>query len=99
MVDVEEVLLDASNIPAFNQGRLEGKRELPIAARSVRTVGLIFSFVAVVFLYQIFNLQIVRGEEFKQIAENNRRSEVLIIDERGVVYDRKCEMVSGNVSY
>ena len=54
-VEVEEVLLDASNIPAFNQGRLEGKRELPIAARSVRTVGLIFSFVAVVFLYQIFN--------------------------------------------
>ncbi len=96
MVDVEEVLLDASNIPEFNQGRLEGKRELPIAKKSVRTVGLIFSCIAVVFLYQIFNLQIVRGDEFKQIAENNRESEVLIIAERGVVYDRNGEMVAWN---
>ena len=96
MVDVEEVLLDASNIPDFNQGRLEGKRELPIKKQSVRTVGLLFSLIACVFLYQIFTLQIVRGDEFKEIAERNRVNEVLIIAERGVVYDRNGEMVAWN---
>ena len=96
MVDVEEVLLDASNIPEFNQGRLEGKRELPIARKSVRTVGIIFACISTAFLYQIFNLQIVRGDEFKEIAERNRVNEVLIIAERGVVYDRNGEMIAWN---
>jgi penicillin-binding protein 2 len=95
-VDVEEVLLDASNIPEFNQGRLEGKRELPIRKGSVRTVGIIFSCIALVFFYQIFTLQIVKGEEYKNISENNRVDEVLIIAERGVVYDRNGEMVAWN---
>ena len=95
-VDVEEVLLDASNIPAFNQGRLEGKRELPIHKRSVRTVGIIFSFIVLVFFYQIFTLQVVKGEEYRLISENNRVDKVDIIAERGVVYDRTGEMIVWN---
>lgn len=95
-VEVEEVLLDASNIPAFNQGRMEGKREIPISKGSVRTVGFLFSAISLVFFYQIFSLQIVRGEEFKNISENNRVDEVLIIAERGVVYDRTGEMIAWN---
>lgn len=95
-VEVEEVLLDASNIHAFNQGRLEGKRELPINKQSVRTVGLIFTAIALVFFYQIFNLQIVKGEEYRLISENNRVDKAPIIAERGVVYDRMGEMVVWN---
>jgi len=95
-MEVEEVLLDASNIPAFNQGRLEGKREVPIRRRSVATVGIIFTLIALIFLYQIFTLQIVNGEEFRAIAENNRVEKVVIIAERGVVYDRRGEIVAWN---
>lgn len=95
-VDLEEVLLDASNIPSFNRGRLEGKREIPIAKRSVRTVGLIFLIVTIAFLYKIFDLQIVNGEVYKTIAENNRVDKAAIIAERGVIYDRNGEMVAWN---
>jgi penicillin-binding protein 2 len=95
-VDVEEVLLDASNIPDFNQGRLEGKRELPIRKGSVQTVGIIFGGIVLVFFYQVFTLQVVKGEEYRNISENNRVDEVLIIAERGVVYDRNGEMVAWN---
>ncbi len=95
-VEVEEVLLDSSNILAFNQGRMEGKRELQISKRSVRTVGILFTCIAVVFFYKIFNLQIVRGEEFRIISENNQVDKVHIIAERGVVYDRNGEMVAWN---
>ena len=49
-MDVEEVLLDASNIPAFNRERLEGKRERPLAKRSVRTVWYIFLVIMVVLM-------------------------------------------------
>ena len=95
-VEVEEVLLDSSNMLALNQGRMEGKRELPIKRASVRTVGLIFCTIALAFFYQIFSLQVVRGEEFRAISENNRVSEAVIIAERGVVYDRNGEMVAWN---
>lgn len=95
-VDVEEVLLDASNIPAFNRGRLEGKRESPIKKRNVFTVGFIFTIIAFIFLYQVFVLQIVKGAEYKQIAENNRVDKAVVIAERGVVYDSYGEMLVWN---
>lgn len=95
-VEVEEVLLDSSNILALNQGRLEGKRELPIKKSSVRTVGIIFSCIALVFFYQIFTLQVVKGGEYKEISENNRISKAVIVAERGVIYDRRGEMLVWN---
>jgi penicillin-binding protein 2 len=95
-VELDEVLLDSSNIPAFNQARLEGKRELPITARSIYMVG-IFSFIfATAFLGKIFTLQVTNGAELKAIAENNSVSKAVIIAERGVVYDRTGELVVWN---
>lgn len=95
-VDVEEVLLDASNIPSFNRARLEGKRELPISKPKVYTVGLLFLFIVLAFLSKIFSLQVVRGEEFRLIAENNSVDKALIIAERGVIYDRRGELLVWN---
>ncbi len=95
-VDVEEVLLDASNIPSFNQGRLEGRRELPITKRSVSTVGIFFTLISLIYFYQIFTLQVVNGAEYKAIADNNRVDKAVVIAERGVVYDRNGEMVAWN---
>lgn len=95
-VELDEVLLDSSNIPAFNQARLEGKRELPIAARSIYMVG-IFSFIfATAFFGKIFTLQVTKGAELKEIAENNSVSKAVIIAERGVVYDRTGELIVWN---
>ena len=95
-VDVEEVLLDASNMLSLNQGRLEGKRERPIKRASVRSVGLFFSVISVVFFYQIFTLQVVKGAEYRKISENNTVSKAVIVAERGVVYDRNGEMLAWN---
>lgn len=95
-VDVEEVLLDAANTPDFNRGRMEGKRELPITRKSLRTVWLLFLVIALAFFAQIYSLQVVNGEEYRGIAENNRVDQALIIAERGVVYDRNGEMMVWN---
>ena len=96
LVDVEEVLLDASNIPSFNRARMEGKRELPITKRNVRTVWVLFILIAGAFLTQIFSLQVVKGAEYREIADNNSVGKALIIAERGVVYDRQGEMMAWN---
>lgn len=95
-VDVEEVLLDASNIPAFNRARLEGKRELPISKRSIWTVGVLFLFIASVFGFKVFLLQVVHGEEYRTISDSNSVDKALIIADRGVIYDRRGEMLAWN---
>ncbi len=95
-VDVEEVLLDASNIPSFNSGRLEGKRELPITKNKVLTIWLLFLLISVAYLIKIYSLQITHGDKFLVIAKNNSVDKVLIIAERGVVFDKRMEMMIWN---
>jgi len=95
-VEVEEVLLDASNIPQFDRGRLEGKRELPITKRNVYTLGALFFVIVAAFTVQVFSLQIIHGGEYSAIADNNIIDKAIIIAERGVVYDIRGEMIAWN---
>ncbi len=95
-VSFDEILLDASNLPSFNQGRMEGRIELPITKRNVALVGFLFVLVACLFLYKLFMLQIVQGAHYKDISENNTIDKTTIIAERGVVYDRKGELIAWN---
>ncbi len=95
-VSFEEILLDASNLPSFNQGRLEGKMELPITEQNVGVVALIFIGVALVFISKLFSLQIIEGAEYRNISDSNSIDRSTIIAERGVIYDRNGELIAWN---
>ena len=95
-VAFEEIFLDSSNLPSFNQGRMEGKMELPITRYNVGVVAVIFILIALWFLSKMFTLQITQGSEFRSISENNSIDETIIIAERGVVYDRNGELLAWN---
>ena len=95
-VEFDEILMDVSNLPSFNTARLEGRRELPITPASIYLVAAVFVFMSLGFFTKIYALQIERGEEFRSISENNSIDSTAIIAERGVVYDRRGEMVIWN---
>ncbi len=95
-VEFDEILLDASNLPSFNQGRMEGKRELPIAQRNILIVGFIFFAITCGFFGKLFSLQVVAGEEYRRVSEQNRIDEALLVAPRGVIYDRNGEMLAWN---
>ncbi len=95
-VEFEEIFLDSSNLPSFNQGRMEGRRELPITRYNVGVVAVIFIFIAVGFLGRIAVLQIKEGETLRAISENNSIDTTVIIAQRGVVYDRNGELLAWN---
>ena len=95
-MEVDEVFLDATNILGLDLDRLEGKRELPISNRSIYKVGFVFVLVATFFLVKVYDLQVIRGDELYAIAESNSVDRDTIIAERGVIYDRKGEMVVWN---
>lgn len=95
-VDLDEVLLDAANVSALNQQRLEGKMELPLSRRNVYLVAGMFGLIATGFLYQLFTLQVLAGAEHRAVSETNSVREDVIIAERGVVFDRHDELVVWN---
>lgn len=95
-ISFDEILLDASNLPSFNTGRMEGRMELPLSERSILVVGGIFCCVALLFFAQLFKLQILEGATLAQKSEQNRLETGLIVAERGVVFDRRGELVAWN---
>ncbi len=95
-ISFDEILLDASNLPSFNTGRMEGRIELPLSERSIVSVGIIFTIIAIAFMAQLFKLQILEGSEFAEKSENNRIESTLIVAERGIVYDRNGELIAWN---
>jgi len=96
IVDLDEILLDVSNLPSFNTERLEGKRELPINPLRVAAVGVMFLIVALGFFSKIYALQINEGARFREISDNNTVNKLVIIAERGVVFDRNDEPLIWN---
>jgi penicillin-binding protein 2 len=95
-ISYDEILLDSSNLPSWNTGRLEGRMEMPLQKRSIYFVGAIFVIVASVFFAQLFKLQIIEGAELATRSELNRLEQGVIIAERGVIFDRRGELVAWN---
>lgn len=95
-VSFDEILLDVSNLPSFNQGRMEGRIELPITKRNVAVVGIIFILVSGWFLHKLFILQVVEGAQYRHISDTNTIDQTTIIAERGVIYDRNGELIAWN---
>lgn len=95
-IEFDEIFLDASNLPSFDNRRLEGKIELPIRDRSLRIVAGFFGIVVLLFTLQLFQLQLVEGSSHRTHSDQNRLNESLIIAERGVIYDRNGERLAWN---
>lgn len=95
-VEFDEIFMDSSNLPAFNRGRLEGRLELPISQNGIFMLGASFLLIALIFFGKLFSLQVIHGSEYRERSDNNRIDQGLIIAERGVIYDRRGEMLAWN---
>lgn len=87
-IDPDEVLLDASNLPAFDTSQLEGRIETPIGKRSFFLLGGIFFLAALALLLAAADLQIRNGNAYAEQAQENRLSHEIIFADRGAIYDR-----------
>ena len=93
----DEIFLDSSNLPEFNQGSLEGRLEKPISRVSylgiAGTIGLIF----LVLVVQAGNLGIVQGAKFAAQSERNRLRPEVIFAKRGAIMDRNGMHLVSNI--
>lgn len=84
----DEIFLDASNVPDFDQGSLEGRLERPISRGGYLGIGLAVCLVMLTLVAQAANLEIMQGEKFAGQSERNRLRPEVIFAKRGAVLDR-----------
>lgn len=92
----DEIFLDSKNLPDFNTQQFEGRLEKAIPKKSIFLLGIFFLFCSFVFVYQLGNLQIVKGEAYAKKSENNTLMKQPIFADRGLLYDRNDVLLAWN---
>jgi penicillin-binding protein 2 len=93
---LDEIFLDSKNLPNFNTQQFEGRLEKAIPKRSIFAIGGSFIFIFTFFIWQIINLQIIKGEMYFKKSENNTLQKEPIFADRGLIYDRNGVLLSWN---
>lgn len=92
----DEIFLDSKNLPEFNTQQFEGRLEKPIPKKSIFFLGLFFLFFSFLFIYQLGNLQIIKGGAYFKKSENNTLMRQPIFADRGLIYDRNDVLLAWN---
>lgn len=96
-IDPDQVLLDSQNSPGFNTQQFEGVIEQSISKRAISLFSALVILVFTGFVFQLYKVQIVQGEKFFAMSENNRLQKIPIFAERGVIFDRNGVALAWNV--
>lgn len=93
----DEVLIDASNLPAFDHSQFEGRIEHPIRKRALFGLSAVGLMVMLGFLMQTMHLQVVSGEHYAAVSANNRLERSTEFAARGAITDRHDSELAWNV--
>lgn len=92
----DEIFLDSSNLPEFDVHQFEGQIEKPISKRTIIVAAVFFALIGFVFTLRIGSLQLIDGEKYRGISENNRLHHSLVFAERGAITDRDGTLLAWN---
>jgi len=95
-IEPDEIFLDSSNLPSFNQNQFEGRIERPIAKRMRLFVSLVVVCIFILYIGRVGYLQLYKGEAFASLSENNRLKHSILFAKRGVLYDRNGTELAWN---
>lgn len=84
----DEIFLDSSNMPEFDQDRLEGRLEKPLPERTYLGLLLAVSLIMIGLVAQAANLTLFQGEKFAAQSERNRLRPEVLFAQRGAIVDR-----------
>lgn len=93
----DEIFLDSSNLPEFNQGSLEGRLEKPISRASYFGIAGVLGLILLVLMAQAANLGIVQGAKYGAQSERNRLRPEVIFAKRGAIMDRNGAFLVSNI--
>ncbi|MBI5405501.1 hypothetical protein HY972_00475 [Candidatus Kaiserbacteria bacterium] len=92
----DEIFLDASNAPAFDRARLEGKIEKPLTPRAFGAFAAALVALFSVLLVRTGNLQITNGAAFAAASAHNSLEATTLFAPRGVILDARGAVLAEN---
>src|SRR3989344_696503 len=96
-IDPDEIFIDASNLPQFDQSQFEGRLEKPISKHTVMGCGVIFLVIFMLFLGKVSMLQLAQGKAYALKSQQNSLRQTIIYPERGIIYDRNKVILASNI--
>ncbi len=81
----------------MSQNRTEVEEKPGLNYRRVAVFYALILVVMIYYVFRLFTLQIVSGEDYKTRAEDNRTMELTLPTQRGLIYDRNGFILARNV--
>ena len=95
-IDPEDVFLDSQNLSQLNIDQMQGQLERPLG-KHIFYIALFVSFALISsFSYRLFAMQVIRGDEYKERADNNRLKKLPLFALRGTIADRNGSLLAWN---
>ena len=90
--------MDASNLPEFDQERLEGRLERPVERGAHIGLLTVSGILFLILFGQAFSLEVLKGDAYAAQSERNRLRPEVLFASRGALTDRNGVMLAGNES-
>ena len=87
-INPEDIFLDSTNLPGFDEHSLEGRIERPMSHVTFFALKLFLAFLILSLGFKLWMLGVKDGEVYAQISDQNRLEQTLIFANRGVITDR-----------
>ncbi|MFA5737126.1 MAG: penicillin-binding transpeptidase domain-containing protein [Candidatus Paceibacterota bacterium] len=86
-LDPDEIFLDSSNLPEFDNQQFEGRLEKAITKNTILFFLLVCVGIFLVFILKTGHLQLIRGKNYANRSLNNTLNLLTIFPDRGNIYD------------
>ena len=93
----DEIFLDASNAPAFDRARFEGRIEKPLSHGTFFYLMAALALLFFILIIRTWNLQITSGAAFAQQSAYNSLEVTTLFAPRGIITDVNGIIVAENV--
>jgi penicillin-binding protein 2 len=93
----DEIFLDASNAPAFDRARFEGRLEKPLPERTFFSLFGVLTLLILVLIVRTWNLEIVSGAAFAAESAHNSLAVATLFAPRGIITDMHGVVIAENI--
>ncbi len=87
-IELHETLVDYASDKYFSFDRAEGRLIRPISSASIIIIATIMISFIFILLGRVWYLQILEGERYRDISDNNSFSREIVFAKRGLIKDR-----------
>lgn len=93
----EDIFIDSTNLPGFEEHRFEGRIEKPVRPETFLVLKIILVLIVLALISKLWVLGIKQGSIYAQISENNRLEQTIIFANRGIIFDRNMLTLATNI--